>query len=115
MPSGSGYVRQAFPGNIIPASRMDIVGKNAVDYYPAPNLPGALYTAANNYFVRGTAVLDSYQLDAKVDENISDLFDTLRNARVVFNQSKRAAKLAEVRAPAVRADTAFQTFLACLK
>jgi hypothetical protein len=70
--AGSGYVRQAFPGNIIPASRMDIVGKNAVDYYPAPNLPGALYTAANNYFVRGTAVLDSYQFDAKVDENIND-------------------------------------------
>lgn len=37
VPSGSGYVRSAFPGNIIPASRMDPVAVNMLKYYPAPN------------------------------------------------------------------------------
>lgn len=35
--SGSGYVRSAFPGNIIPASRMDPVAAKMLQYYPAPN------------------------------------------------------------------------------
>jgi hypothetical protein len=44
-PSGSGYVRDRFPGNAIPASRFDRVGKSIVDLYPNPQFS----TAANNY------------------------------------------------------------------
>ncbi len=37
-PSGSGYIRDPFPGNIIPGSRMDPVAIKALAYYPLPNL-----------------------------------------------------------------------------
>ncbi|HEU0140308.1 MAG TPA: TonB-dependent receptor [Bryobacteraceae bacterium] len=37
-PSGSGYVRSPFPGNIIPASRLDPVAVAAMKYYPMPNV-----------------------------------------------------------------------------
>jgi len=66
--SGSGFVRSPFPGNVIPANRIDPVAANIVKYYPAPNRPGAV----NSYFVVGTAVVDSDTVDAKVDENIND-------------------------------------------
>ena len=33
------FVRQQFPGNIIPSSRIDQVGKNIVNLYPQPNRP----------------------------------------------------------------------------
>src|SRR5712692_1077311 len=37
-PSGSGQVRDPFPGNLIPASRHDPVALNAIKFYPLPNL-----------------------------------------------------------------------------
>jgi hypothetical protein len=37
-PSGSGYVRSPFPGNIIPANRFDPVAVAAMKYYPMPNV-----------------------------------------------------------------------------
>jgi hypothetical protein len=36
-PSGSGFVRDAFPGNVIPRDRMDPVALKALEYYPLPN------------------------------------------------------------------------------
>ncbi len=71
-PSGSGYIRQPFPGNIIPASRINPVSANIVNFYPLPNLPGAANTGLNNYYSAGTAVINSDTIDAKVDENVSD-------------------------------------------
>ncbi len=72
VPQGSGYVRSAFPGNVIPASRMDAVGKNVVNYYPLPNQPGAAFSGVNNYYVATNNVLNSNSIDAKVDEVLSD-------------------------------------------
>ena len=51
--SGGIYLRDAFPGNIIPKARQSVVGQNILKYYPAPNFtPQAL---AQN-FVRGDNV-----------------------------------------------------------
>ena len=36
-PSGAGFVRTPFPGNIIPADRFDQVGLNVASIYPLPN------------------------------------------------------------------------------
>jgi len=38
-PSGSGFVRDAFRGNLIPAAQQDRVAVNALKFYPAPNRP----------------------------------------------------------------------------
>ncbi|HWD00557.1 MAG TPA: TonB-dependent receptor, partial [Candidatus Sulfopaludibacter sp.] len=71
-PSGTGYVRQPFPGNVIPANRIDRVAKNIVNYYPQPNLPGAVNSGLNNYFVSSTSLVNTNQIDAKVDEVVND-------------------------------------------
>lgn len=44
-PNGSGFIRDIFPGNVIPTSRFDPVGQSIAARYPAPNLGGT----ANNY------------------------------------------------------------------
>jgi hypothetical protein len=36
-PSGSGFIRDPFPGNVIPLERMDPVALKALAYYPLPN------------------------------------------------------------------------------
>ncbi len=70
-PSGSGFVRQVFPGNAIPTSRFDPVSRNVMKYYPLPNEPGNLYTNANNYYVASTGSTVMDQFDVKMDENIN--------------------------------------------
>lgn len=39
--------RQPFPGNVIPANRLDPVGGQLAAFYPAPNVPGAASSKAN--------------------------------------------------------------------
>lgn len=52
-PSGRVYVRDPFPGNVIPLSRQSPIGRAILSYYPAPNFnPQAL---SQNY-VRGDNV-----------------------------------------------------------
>lgn len=69
---GSGYVRSPFPGNMIPANRIDPVAKNIAQYYPLPNQPGLPFSGTNNYYVATTSILDTNSVDAKIDENLSD-------------------------------------------
>ncbi len=50
-PSGAGFLRDQFPGNIIPANRLDPVSKNILAYYPLPNrTPDNANNNLNNYF-----------------------------------------------------------------
>lgn len=46
----SPYIRDPFPGNVIPASRMNPIGVKILSLYPAPNMPGTTqnFVASNN-------------------------------------------------------------------
>jgi hypothetical protein len=70
-PDGKGsYVRQQFPGNIIPANRISQAAKVVAQYMPAPNLPGAF----NNYFSKAAATWPYYNTWTpliKIDHSIS--------------------------------------------
>jgi hypothetical protein len=70
-PSGTGFVRDAFPGNVIPAARQDKVGQNIAKYYPQPNTQGVAFTNANNYYNQGSSSLDIDQIDGRFDHNFT--------------------------------------------
>ncbi len=55
-----------FPGNLIPASRLDPVSKNLGAYYPAPNLTGA-----NNYVTQANSTSDFDNFSIKVDHALT--------------------------------------------
>ncbi len=69
--TGTAAVRQAFPGNRIPASRFDPVTKPIIDLYPQPNIPGREYQP-NNFFFAPSDRDTSNQYDIKIDHNFSD-------------------------------------------
>ncbi len=69
---GSGFVRQAFPGNIIPPGQIDPVGRNLVPFFPLPNLPGEPVTGINNFAASGTNGTDNDSFDVKIDQHLSD-------------------------------------------
>jgi hypothetical protein len=61
------YIRQPFPGNIIPSSRINSVAKAVLAYYPEPNLPGTAFAHANNFFGQGSQPLNKNILGGRVD------------------------------------------------
>jgi hypothetical protein len=63
------YIRQPFPGNIIPANRMNPVGVKIASYIPAPTLPGA----TNNFVVGNNPRTDAYDAHViRIDQQIND-------------------------------------------
>jgi hypothetical protein len=72
-PSGSGYIRDAFAGNLIPPSRLDPVAKNINQFYPLPNLtPTNAFTNANNYLSSTALHTNMQQYTVRVDHRVSE-------------------------------------------
>src|SRR5262245_52058353 len=63
----AGFVRDAFPGNQIPTSRIDLNALKLLQLYPAANQPGL----NNNYVVNRTNTDDTHAFDVRVDHNFS--------------------------------------------
>ncbi len=69
--STSQYIRDPFPGSIIPSSRFDSVTSRLVQAYPLPNT-GAAGAIANNHTAVLGRSLDWNQGDVRVDYNLSN-------------------------------------------
>ncbi len=83
-PNGVGSIRDAFPGNQIPANRFDPVSRNVLRYFPLPNQAGDPGTGQNNFYANGATKLNTDNLDFKVDYNLTDrqhLFARFSNRR----------------------------------
>ena len=67
--ASGGYTRTPFPGNVIPANRMNAIGQKLASYYPAPNLPTSYY-AQPNFSVTTPQYDRADQLDFKLDQEL---------------------------------------------
>ncbi len=65
------YVRDPFPGNIIPVARLDAVGRNFIDLYPLPNQTGTR-DFRNNFYRSGKALEDYWAWITRVDHSFSE-------------------------------------------
>ncbi len=79
-----------FPDNVIPASRIDPLGRQFASWYPAPNQPGDLSRApANNFVNNASNALTQDFYTAKIDHNfgandrIDGRFQFSRNPQTV--------------------------------
>ncbi len=70
-PDGVTYIRDPFPGNIIPADRWDPVAKKLLALYPLPNLTGK-----NNFFSNQKESVYNDQYIGRIDHHFSER-DTL--------------------------------------
>ncbi len=67
------WVRNSFPGNVIPAERLNPVALNLMKFIPLPNFPGDPSSGSNNYFAtpnKGTYTYNSYigRIDRQINE-----------------------------------------------
>lgn len=65
--NGSGYIRDPFPGNVIPASRFDTTAQKLLALYPAANQSGAV-----NFFSNQTEQVNNDQYIGRIDHRFSD-------------------------------------------
>lgn len=69
-PNGSGYVRDLFPGNVIPSARWDSVSARLLALYPEPNLPSS--TGVRNYSYNPKQRVSSEQGNIRLDHQLSE-------------------------------------------
>jgi hypothetical protein len=65
--SAGAYERSPFPGNRIPAGRLNPVAMAAAKYYPEPNTAGAATTGLNNYIAPEKLLGDKNKYGVKID------------------------------------------------
>ncbi|HEY3938064.1 MAG TPA: carboxypeptidase regulatory-like domain-containing protein [Bryobacteraceae bacterium] len=65
--SGTGYIRDPFPNNVIPVTMLDTVGSKVAALYPLPNQPGTGFTQSNNWFGTGKNVTRNDHYDIRAD------------------------------------------------
>jgi hypothetical protein len=66
------YLRDSFPGNLVPANRINRVASNLIPYYPLPNVQGAAYTNVGNWAYSGTSADNYDSLIGRIDHNFSE-------------------------------------------
>ncbi len=66
------FIRAAFPGNVIPRSRMDPVALNMLPYTPLPTGQGAPFTGTNNYVSSNSAPTQKDTYSVRLDHSITD-------------------------------------------
>jgi hypothetical protein len=62
------FLRDPFPGNIIPANRINPVGGNVASIYPLPNQPGNF----NNYITTANRISDDKNISFRVDHRFGE-------------------------------------------
>lgn len=66
-----GGCSRQFAGNIIPASRVSVAGKNTLlNFFPKPNLPGTKNGWFSNYAVDSPLTTKGNTVDARYDQNL---------------------------------------------
>jgi hypothetical protein len=67
-PSGTGFIRDPFPNNVIPANRLDTVGLNVASIYPMPNGPGNF----DNYTSTIDRTVRDHSFTGRIDHRAGD-------------------------------------------
>ncbi len=104
-PDGKGgFIRDPFPGNIIPANRIDPIIKSYYPlFYPAPNLPGQAFNLINTRSIS----LDTNQFTVRIDHKFSDKNNFF--SRFSYSQSDQSQPTALV--PTNKLTNGFRNFM----
>jgi hypothetical protein len=87
-PSGNGFIRDPFPGNVIPAELISPVAQNMMGFFPMPNTAGTGPTHQNNYVSTDSNRIQKNTWSARLDHNFTD--DTRFFLRFSYDDSPYA-------------------------
>lgn len=94
--TSAGYVRDPFPGNIVPADRIDSAARAVLDRYPAPNVfSGVSEATANNFRRVGSDTTAQDQLDVRLDRYFGGKHKVFGRYSYIRDDSEPATPLPE--------------------
>ncbi|MBI3680927.1 MAG: TonB-dependent receptor [Acidobacteria bacterium] len=70
-PGVTRYIRDVFPGNVIPSNLLGTYARSILSYYPTPNQPGLGLSNTSNFFVNAANSLDANRYDLRFDHQLS--------------------------------------------
>lgn len=94
-----GRNRTAFPGNILPASRLSAPSRLLAARLPSPNVPSAFIQ--NNYFAVGNFLFDRDTVDTKINYNITDKWTMYGRFSVLDYTMNNQGMLGELIGPGI--------------
>src|ERR1035437_5914460 len=65
------YIRDPFPGNVLPSNRISPIATAMLKYYPKPNLAGLPCSGAQNQFLASPVSTNKNNVGIKIDYNLS--------------------------------------------
>ncbi len=72
-PNGSGFIRDIFPGNVVPTNRIDPLSLRVLEFMPRPNqTPSNPFTNSNNFLSLATSGLTQSTSSIRIDHRFSD-------------------------------------------
>jgi trimeric autotransporter adhesin len=71
-PNGTGFIRDPFPGNVIPADRMSTVGRSLLNAFPLPDAGRGSIDGVGNYVRTSVLLNTAWQATAKVEHKFSE-------------------------------------------
>ena len=97
-PAGTArYIRDIFPGNVIPSGQLSPIAQAILNYYPLPNQPGSGRSNTNNFFVAATNSIDADRVDVRADHQINRQALRLWALQLVPESERPAAGVRELR------------------
>lgn len=70
--SGNTFLRDPFPGNVVPPARLDPVASRIAALFPSPNRPATNAAGANNFVANAVNALNITTWTSKVDHTFND-------------------------------------------
>lgn len=71
-PTTGKYVRDAYPGNVVPAVRINHISANVAKLYPLPNRAGITAQQVQNYLATGKSITNTNNYLVRMDHNFSE-------------------------------------------
>jgi len=66
------YLRQPFPGNVLPQERISSIARRILTFYPAPNTAGDPVSGYNNFVSNASRKIDQNQVSVRIDHSVND-------------------------------------------
>lgn len=91
------FIRQLFPGNLIPANRLNPVSQNILPYIPLPNTPGNPLTGVGNFASSASGSVPKNTGSIRIDHTFNDRARIF--GRFSINDTSDLARPSTVRLP----------------
>ncbi|MBY0373066.1 MAG: TonB-dependent receptor, partial [Bryobacteraceae bacterium] len=93
------FIRDLFPGNVIPGNRIQRIGQNLLSFYPTANQPGRGQSSVENFFSAAPSQSDQNRVDVKIDHALTSNHQIMGRYNWYKNENRIPSPYGNVASP----------------